>query len=296
MRVKLIQHTEEWLPIDCERPPIALRENHLLVWNVRPNPTQTQIAMKLVGGGVGIWTSAGTLVKFFERASDLAWDSTGAVAWLLASVFAPCEVGPGVRHVIRKLETETYAQIEEIPLCVETGGVEYLEKQVHGSLCIATWLEQNSWGYVAVDLASSRQLPVQLSWPSATISPPAFEPGSSVVVACHFHNSVWWNDEEDDPAELPSPGGQRKIGTISVHDLATDQRAVSQVIVDLPPGWLPDSPYAAQWSSMWGPSFTSAHTFKIWLPDHSTETLTLPLSPTIHITRHLSTRTVPRMA
>ena len=62
------------------------------------------------------------------------------------------------------------------------------------------------------------------------------------------------------------------------------------VTVDLPDGWLPDRPEAAEWNQIWGPEFVAESAFRFWLPDDSPELLTLPLPPIIEIHRPIGTQ------
>jgi hypothetical protein len=171
---------------------------------------------------------------------------------------------------------------------VPWGGVEYLIVDHRRKTAVATWREQSQWGYVGVDLATLAQTDVALTADGPTLSPPAFSPDDAMIVACHYTGNRWWSDDPDD-WYAPSPGGERKVGTISVHYLATGRISFHDVFVDLPAGWLPDRPEEPDWSMLWGPEFESVDAFHVWLPDETKETLTLPLPSRIVIKRGLST-------
>jgi hypothetical protein len=287
MKAKLLHHSEEWLPYDLEAPPSAAKEPFLSVWRVQHSPFAPRLALKL-SDGVGIWEKSGALVKFFPKAADFTWTQDPARAYLWMPVFAPCAQGAGVRHALLEVDTGSFATQPLVDLCVETGGPRYLELSTDNTLGIATWLDQTEWGYVSFDPQQKSQRAPKLSWGSPTLSPPAFAPSRHAVVSCHFGRAAWWNDYEgEDPSEVPSPGGRRRIGVISVHDLDTNQITHSEVMVDLPAGWIPDRPYYSEWYQIWGPVFQSPTSFLIWLPDGTTELLSLPLPTTVVLGRPL---------
>jgi hypothetical protein len=158
-----------------------------------------------------------------------------------------------------------------------------------GGLAIATWLEQSEWGYVGVDLHAGAQTPLALRWnrgPRA--APPKFLPDGSGIVACHFEGAAWWNNRDsDDPSEQPSEGGLRRLGFITVHDVASNTVRESEVLVNLPEGWIPDDPYDSTWYQMWGPEFDQPDSVTVWMPDGVRETFRLPLGPQLIVGRAL---------
>jgi hypothetical protein len=141
-----------------------------------------------------------------------------------------------------------------------------------------------------VDLQTGTQLGASTRWETSADAPPAFSPDGQYIVACQFERAAWWNDEDgEDPSEVPSPGGRRRIGVISVHHLATNSLAETPVFADVPAGWIPDRPYNSEWYRIWGPEFIDQARLRIWLPDGTEEVLSLPLPRDLVITRPLGT-------
>ena len=289
MKARLIHYTTEWLPGDYEAPQPLAAKKQLNVWHVSRDGSTGWVAMKL-DKGTGLWDANGKLLLFINVGADLVWSGAPNVLLSLEAKFGPCRNEPKhIAHMLRWREAPSGRVLEETEICVTTGGVNHLVLNHRRNQCLATWLDQNVWGYVLLDLEKRQQLPASLYWRSATLSPPAFSPNDVVAVSCHYFRDGWWTDEIDDFWEYPSPGGLRKVGTISVHDLATNQIANHDVLIDVPPGWLPDNGDRSDWNMIWGPDFISEREFKIWLPDGSTETLALPLPAQIEIRRPLAT-------
>src|SRR5207247_7807274 len=97
-----------------------------------------------------------------------------------------------------------------------------------------------------------------------------------------YDNEQYW--------ETPSPGGSFEVGVITIHDVKSDVFTNHVVAVNLQEGWIPDRPEAPEWNQIWGPEFVSEREFRFWLPDDSTEHLTLPLPPRIEIRRPIGTK------
>jgi hypothetical protein len=289
VKAKLIHHGFEWLEGDFEAPALLASKPHMTVWRVEREPGGQRVAMKLESGA-GVWDASGKLLLYSEAGADLAWLNKPAQLLGLESRFGPCRNQKGVRHAVRRLSLDSASGQREQDICVVSGGPEYLIVNHACTRCLATWLDQNVWGYVVIDVETLTQLPGGLYWPSSTLSPPAFSPDDAFVVSCHLFQSGWWTDDEDEYWESPSPGGPRKVGTISVHDARTDAFTHHEVIVHLPAGWLPVDGDNSDWDMIWGPLFVSEREFQIWLPDGSTEVLQLPLPPRIEIHRTLSTQ------
>ena len=205
--------------------------------------------------------------------------------WSLECRFGKCPGGAGVRHVLKSRDPQSFEKRQETEICVPTGGVRYLVLNHRGDRCLATWLEQHAWGYVGVDLNTMAQMVHGLSWPSATLAAPEFSGDDAYVVSCHFAGSAWWNDELADP-NIPSPGGIRKVGTISVQDIENGEITQHDVFVEVPQGWIPDRPDYSEWYGIWGPEFVSDQEFRIWLPDNTAEILKLPLPERVLFTEY----------
>lgn len=287
MKVKLLHHSEEWLPGDFDAPEALRGQASLACWHIHALGASDRIAMKLERGA-GVWDTSGRLLHYSKTASDMTWDAGSRTLLSLECTFGKCSASPGVRHALRRLDPESFQVVSEIDLCVRRGGVRYLVLDRSGRRCLATWLDENEWGYVVVDLESMRQTDMSFHSTSASLSPPGFAPNGDSIVACNFFRTSWWNDEHDDPAEIRSPGGLRKLSTISVQDVQSGTVSTHDLMVDLPAGWLPDRPHEGEWSTVWGPEFVSDRAFKIWLPDDSTEVIELPLPPTVVIPRTLA--------
>lgn len=292
MKVKYIHHIDEWLPGDFDPPPrLQAGSKHFSVWRVHPHPTEARVAMKVHGGGVGVWTMDGRLTHFFDRAADLSWVHGRAdQALCLESNAAPSRSPGGLEALLRLREGTGLDVVRESLVSFPTGGMNYLVPAPGRQHFAAVWLDQASWGYELVDAAGHAQLAAARQWPQPTVSPPGFSQDGAFLVGCHFVKSGWWTDEIDDYWEYPADGGPRQCGTISVHELSTGAVTLHEVIVDLPAGWLPDRPDNAKWDMIWGPEFLDARTFSVWLPDHSTATLTLPLPAQVTIPHPLATQ------
>jgi hypothetical protein len=287
MRAKLIHHTSEWLPGEFSPPDLLAQKPHLTVWRAHRHSKSGLIAMK-VNQGTGVWDGDGHILFYKKGGADLAWRQKESELISLEIGFGKCRQREGVRHTLKRLDDKTFEPKDEMEVCVPMGPVEYLVLSRDEEKCLATWREQRQWGYVVIDLLTMSQLPIELMWPSSTISPPDFSPDGVFIVASHYYRSGWWTDEEDDYWEFPSPGGARKVGTISVHDVVKNVISYHDVSVDLPAGWIPERPEEHEWNIIWGPNFVSEREFRIWLPDDSTEVLQLPLPERIEIHKTLS--------
>ena len=287
MRAKLIHHDEEWLPGEFESPALLVTKGYLRVWCIHRYASGGLIGMK-IERGTGVWNSSGRLLRYFSRGADLAWSRDASLLWSLECRFGKCPGGAGVRHVLKSRDPQSFEKRQETEICVPTGGVRYLVLNHRGDRCLATWLEQHAWGYVGVDLNTMAQMVHGLSWPSATLAAPEFSGDDAYVVSCHFAGSAWWNDELADP-NIPSPGGIRKVGTISVQDIENGEITQHDVFVEVPQGWIPDRPDYSEWYGIWGPEFVSDQEFRIWLPDNTAEILKLPLPERVHLRSTLGT-------
>jgi hypothetical protein len=288
MRAKLIHSHTEWLAGDYEAPPELAKKEHLTVWHLHRN-SQTGLTAMKVDRGAGVWNESGHLLFYSKQAADLGWSNSSSDLYGAEIRFGPCRQGKGVRHALRRLESGTFRVSQEIELCIPTGAPEYLVINHSGNKCLATWLDQTQWGYVVVDLKTMSQLAGGLYYPAASLAPPDFSPDDAIVVSCSPFKNGWWTDAIDDYWDHSSPGGSRKVGTITVHNLASNSFSHHDLMVQLPAGWIPDRPVAGEWSVIWGPEFVSEREFKIWLPDDSIEMLRLPLPTPVQINRPLGT-------
>lgn len=286
MKALLIAHAEIELEVELQAPKQLSMAEDVIVYGIHDHPSSTQRAMKL-DQGAGIWDrDSGALIHYDPRAVDMAWAPDGSL-WSLVPTFEP---GPKVvRHRIVQLDPSSFAVLQEIVIEVPWGGPEFLEMSPSGGLAIATWLEQSEWGYVGVDLSAGRQTELALRWrrgPRA--APPKFLPDGSAILACHFEGAAWWNDRDtDDPSEQPSEGGPRRLGWITTHEVASNSVRETEVLVPLPPGWIPDDPYDSLWYQMWGPEFDAPDRVTVWMPDGKRESFALPLPDRVIVQREL---------
>jgi hypothetical protein len=291
MRVKLIGERESWLDLDVEAPAGMETKSHLTAWRARRRGTL--VLLKLVQGS-GVWNEDGRLLAFFRKVADLEVSDGRLV--LLSNEFGPCTGGArGVRHSIKESTTplqvtdgQSVGVAQVLDLCVPTGGANYLDISAAARMGLASWLDQSEWGYVLFNLDSKLQLGTGPTWKKPTIAPPTFSPDGRFVVSCQHERAAWWNDETDDPSEVPSPGGRRRLGTVSTHAVSTGEIRETELFVDLPAGWLPDRPYNSEWYRVWGPEFIDEGSLRVWLPDGTSETLALPLPESIVLSRPLS--------
>jgi hypothetical protein len=242
-----------------------------------------------VNRGAGVWNDRGRLIFYSKECADLVWSVGSSDLYSLELRFGPCREGNGIRHTLKRLEPGTFRPTREAELCVPMGGVERLVINHRGDQSLATWLDQSQWGYVVVELGTMAQLSGGLYYPAASLAPPDFSPNDALIVSCSPFRRGWWTDVIDDYWESSSPGGYRKVGSISIHDLASNFLSHHDVFLDLPPGWIPDRPQDPHWDVIWGPEFVSDREFRIWLPDDSIEVLQLPLPNQVRIERPLST-------
>ena len=285
MKAILVAHAEIELEGALQAPKELSMEKDVIVYAIHDRPGSTQRAMKL-DRGAGIWERSGALIHYDARAVDMAWSLDGSL-WSLVPTF---ESGPNVvRHRMLQLDPATFEVLKTIVIEVPWGGPEYLEMSPSGGFAVATWLEQSEWGYVGVDLNAGRQTELALRWrrgPRA--APPKFLPDGSAIMACHFEGAAWWNNREaDDPSEQPSEGGPKRIGWITTHEVASSTVHETEVLVMLPPGWIPDDPYDSLWYQMWGPEFDQPDSVSVWMPDGKREAFQLPLGAQVMVQRTL---------
>ena len=286
MRAKYQHHSEEWLSGDYAAPEALRGEPSVSVWRVHVNQRDGRVALKLQPG-TGVWDPEGNLLWYERRGADLSWTEGVSALLSLENKFGACEIRrAGVRHVLKRLDGDSFRQLGEMEVCVARGGVRYLILNHAQDRAAATWLDQTQWGYVLLELTTMTQTEIAYGFPTPTLSPPAFSPDDRVIVSCNYFRGAWWNDAQDDPAEVPSPGGLWKVSTIAVHDLPSNRVSYHDLLVRVPPGWIPERE-SGKWEMIWGPEFVSDREFKIWLPDDSVETLKLPLSSSIVVEREL---------
>jgi hypothetical protein len=288
MKAKLIHHSFEWLEGDYDPPEELATKTHLTVWRMENNYSSKLVAMKL-DHGTGIWTESGKLIHYVKLGADLHWVNNSMELLSLELRFGTCQQQKGIGHTLRRLKAETYNVINEMDICVDSGGVELLVLNNSGNRCLVTWLDQGCWGYIFIDLVAMKQLPDRFSFRPGSLAPPSFSPDDSVVISCNYYKSGWWTDEIDDSWDYPCLGGLRKVGVINVHDVVSDIISNHEVLIDMPEGWIPVDPDNSDWDTIWGPEFISKKEFRIWLPDGSSEVLSLPLPTRIEIQRGLST-------
>lgn len=288
MRIKLLHHTSEWLPGDYEAPAGRTGEKHLTAWRLHRDGDRIGLALSAPRGATawGVWTSAGKLLHYVEQGADLAFVPQGILS--LEQGFIRPTGAPGRLHRIRRLDGATFEPRAEGKVHVRTGSARYLVVDHRSTRALATWRDQTEWGYVVIDAVTLEQSKVSVEWPLATLPAPAFSPDDAVVVSCNYFSHVWWAPDHDDWYGK-SPGGDFKMGSISVHDLASNAITHHDVVARLPAGWAPKAPEEDEWQMIWGPEFVSDRAFRIWLPDGSEEVLSLPLPVAVRIDRPLAT-------
>jgi hypothetical protein len=273
MRAKLLHHSTEWLEQDFERPPELGDAREISFWHMQR--VGSMLALK-TNKGSGLWTSEGRLLRFSAEAADLQVIAAAEAVVELVNVFGRCTVGEGVRHQVHLRDLRQWTPRGSIELCVPMGGAEYLVLSPDARSCLATWLDQQQWGYVGVDLVNRVQTTLAFEFGTPTLNIPAYTSDGRFVIACNRHRRLWWADDPDD-WDAPCPGGERLFGTISVQDTATCAVTLHELVVELPKGWIPKEADDPDWETAWGPEILSAEQFRIWLPDHTPLTLTLPL-------------------
>lgn len=291
MRVIAHLRRSKRLKGDFQAPPAFTGLEELEAYHVRRNDRSGEVALKLKRGA-GIWDRNGKLLHFNPRGADLAWLPETSDLLSLEVTFGRCTGRQGIKHSLQRLNSrfEVVAQME---ICVPHGGVEYLVMSPKGDLCLATWLDQNEWGYVTIDVKDWVQREAHLNWPSPTLSPPAFSLDGTQVVACHSHRDTWWHEEHgDDAEEIPSPGGSWLVGVVTAHDLAASTVNRHDVRVTVPKGWLPNDPYDSVWHYLWGPEFLSDRKFRVWLPGGREKIFDLPLPARVDIEDGLARKPV----
>lgn len=290
MKAKWVHHAWEWIEGDFAGLTSFTGDGSFRVLSCRRNDSMNMTAMKLKSGGTAIWGHGGELIHHFPRGADLAFvGEHGKQLLSLENQFGETANATGVSHLLRRLDLSDFGTIQETTIVVPTGGVEFLvtdSKREHG---LATWLDQTEWGYILLDLKTMAPRSDGLRFPVPSICPPELRADSNLVVACSPYRDGWWTDAEDDYWESESPGGWRKVGVVTVHDLLANFATNHDVLVNLPQGWRPDRGELAEWQAIWGPRFVSENEFLMWLPDHSVEKCRLPLPPTIRIEHSLST-------
>jgi hypothetical protein len=285
-----MHHSSEWLSEDFELPARLRGVKGIHAWRVHRAKDTGLIGLKLgPEHGTGIWDAGGKLLHYFERGGDLDFLPVSQDALSLECLFKQSTKGAANPNSLRRLQIGSWKELAagEVPTPVSHG--QYLILDHKGEKGVVTWREQREWGYVAFDVRNLTPLSVALEWKSATLSPPSFSPDDSVIVSCHYHRNRWWVTEDGDWYD-PSPGGLHRVSTITVHALASNTVTQHDVFVTVDAGWLPDRPEEVEWQLIWGPEFTSAREFRIWLPDDSERILSLPLPPKIEIGRPLESK------
>lgn len=280
MKALLFDPDQREIAGDFDPPPLPEGITELRALRLHYEPGGGRIAMKIVPGGAGVWDRGGKLLRSFPRGADVDWHPTTGELWLLEEGFGRCSQRRGIRHELKSLDPRTLDSAAVIEVCVPTGGPEYLVMSNGGRTCLATWLEQGSWGYVTIDFEAARQTGPAFSYSSSTVSPPAYSLDDHFIVACNLWKEGWWTDEED-YWDVPSPGGLRTLSIITVQDVRTNAVSRHTVAVVLPVGWRPPDSEASDWQTIWGPKFISATEFETMWPDGGRERMALPLPPQI---------------
>lgn len=277
-KIQLIHHSVQWLEPSFQCPLELKGALELTAWHRQQSPNGL-IALKL-DRGAGLWSADGKLLYFNLNAADLHVSETLEAVVELVNHFGPCETGKGIRHQIQLRALDDFKSRGEIELCVPTGGVEYLVLSPDQCSALATWMDQQEWGYIGINLVAQKQIDLTLEFNTTTLNLPAYTPDGRFIIACNPYRPRWWSDDPDD-VEAPSPGGERTFGTLSVHEVRTGEVTFHELAVQLPQGWIPDEPDDPDWSAAWGPEVLSNEELLLWLPDHTPLTLTLPLSERI---------------
>jgi hypothetical protein len=287
MRLKLLHHGAEWLAGEFQ-PPKSMADAPQHVWRVHRNEQSTQMAIKLASDGTGVWDESGRLLHYIPDGADLCWrPKSMQLLSLETRSTRRCQQGAGLAYSLRILEANSFQAMGEIEICLPQGIPNYLILDHQGDQCLATWAGDPETGYVIVELKTMKQLPGIFKDSCLSLSPPELSPNGQFVVSCKPTVYGWWTLDNDEYWDTPSPGGSFEVGIITVHDVESGEITNHAVTVDLPRGWIPDRPERTEWNRIWGPEFVSEREFRIWLPDDSTELLTLPLSKSIDIHREI---------
>lgn len=289
MKAVFVGHDEIELAGDYQAPAELERQPELLAYAVHERPDAGQRALEL-DRGAGVWTAAGALLYYDPRASALAWAADGSL-WVAIASFEPSEPGrAGVRHRLEQRDPDSFALARVIPFELPSGGPEWLELSPSGGLAVVTWLDQGEWGYVGIDLRAGVQAGLAARMrPGTRAAPPRILADGSAILACASVGAAWWNlRDHDDPSERPSEGGERRIGWITTHELASGRVRESELVVDLPAGWIPDDPYDSRWYRIVGPELDDLASVAVWLPDGSRERFSLPLTDRLTLARPLA--------
>jgi hypothetical protein len=288
MQAKLVFHDADWVEGDFE-PPANLKGKRILnVWRFERESGSGRLTMKL-DRGAGIWDRSGQLLFYDPHVADFSFAERGRLR-SIENRFEHASGSQRPAHRLQLREGHTLAVLEETVLSVPTGGVEYLIVSPTEDRCLVTWLDQSQWGYVIASLPAMTQAPGGLFYPTASVVPPAISPDGTYAVACSFIRAGWWTDVVDDYWDAPSPGGLRKLAAISVDVFAERTTTWHDLLIRLEPGWIPESGYTSSWDMAWGPEFVDDQHVRIWLPDDSSEVLSLPLPPRVLIGRPLGRR------
>jgi len=289
MRFKLLHHSSEWLVGDFE-PPADYDQDCGIVLRVHKNRGGDSVAIKLMSGGTGVWDSMGRLVYYAPLGADLLWFRGSSTLLSLERQAPIVRSGPGISHSLKTLDGRSFETLAAMEVRFPLGFAEYLVLNPVHDQCAATWREAAEWGYVLIDIAVQSQLPTSLVHPVLTLSPPAFSLDGQCILSCNPAPPGWWTDDSDDYEQSPSQGGERSVGTITVHDISTNRITEHDVRVDLPRGWIPDHPDRSEWYRIWGPEFIAEREFAFWLPDDQQMSASLPLPAIVKVPGTLRTQ------
>lgn len=218
---------------------------------ISPNPTRPLVAVSVRrvganGRGTGIWNvNSGRLEQWWPGGTRFRWTRNGAEAIVVEFT----RDGDLVRH----FDTESRGMLGEVLVPTAFGGCRIEDLRVSGS---GAWLTtvrtsgQGEWGYdvIRVD-PMSREAGID-SKKGYMIDPPAFSADESHLVGGYGESWLggWWTGPDDD-RDQPAQGGEIAFGRLFVHRLPHHQVSWHELKMEIPKGWLPDDPWADEWSA-----------------------------------------------
>lgn len=221
-----------------------------------------------------VWDSAsGKLVWAPEDVRAIAWTPDGNEVLLVRERYSPAPKKRGI--IVTPLQSEFGYSFERAtwpggkplsvtPLRFRTGWPVAIAPSPTDPLAGVVWCDQTEAGIEFVKWKgwpSEQILGHGFEYPSQFLEGAAFSPdGRHVALA--YGEECWWSDDYEEP----SPGGQRRIGTVALGDTRNGRFRQIELMVEVPRGWLPEDPGDIMLSVIPLPKFVDAERFEIRLP------------------------------
>ncbi len=215
------------------------------------NPSRPLVAVKVRrvganGRGLGIWNVGTARMEYWwHGASLLRWTGDGAGAIVVE--FSPDD------DLVGRYDIDGRRLLGQVRVPTGAGGCRIADLRVSAS---GTWLStlrtsgQGEWGYdvIRVD-PMAREAGID-SKKGYMIDPPAFSDDESRLIGGYGESWLggWWAHPDDDN-DQPARGGEVTFGWLFLHRLPAHQVSWHELKMDLPRGWLPDNPWADEWSA-----------------------------------------------